>query len=1043
MASNLPAPLAKLRPYKTKAAADLIRALKAARKDILAQIALAASKASTATNAKEREALFAEIEKRFKALSSGIDAQIRDLTGKAAKAGHADAVAALGDNARVLRYDPARNERYFRMVHPANGRNVAAVFTDQMSETAVNMLRTAFVDVFREGTVSGMTANEMQKALRDRWDSVSNDGNMFRFVDRSGRRWENARYLQMLVETNAQRVAIESSIDTFAQNGVKLAQISDDGDEDCPVCAAWEGRIIQLAGKSKKYPTYEDARAAGVFHPNCTHFPLPVDELLDKEEIERQARVGKPTGVQMEDAGFMQGQKDLLDEQRYIDDGKSPDDARRAVTADRVERAIRSGVFSDEAAAAARMLPPGKLDELRASGIPSFEPARNGENVGSTRGGRVILTPADPSAEDILKLLGVEQGGSEPPAPRPPAPRATPPAFPENPDMLKTLRLLGGSTGAELVEDDHGQRFVRKRGGAAGGEAAEHVRSEAAADEAYRAMGVDVPACRLYEREGKPPVKLSRFIDGAQPLGAYLDAASPAERIRVTSEIQKDFDIDALFGNRDVVGASRDNILIDKDGRPWRIDNGASFGWRAQGARKSDWTKWPDELLTMPKADINKGVLDGVSLAESVIRSVARDYGPMLDAVPQRDRAVLRERIKEMQELGYRAKGVKDIGYIESYNSAVIEASYALSKEGFREAVPKSVKAGEFGNFRSAGRVPTVESGGPGGLPVDWQTKIVNAAKTINHHAKDKSTPNAATVASAEALKPKLKKLAADGADGADYWLDALKSITQAAKSPGTTVSVIDVGVAVSPKAEAARRPVQAGDFRSLTEHAHDFIKRAGGDVSLVTEWQASQADHSWNKAACLRKVVQEHVRPLGGSETWVIEDPVRMQFYKDNQKRFRTDKAFAEKAIRTFAAYDAAVQLALENTSFSHSDSERRELLLIRTEKAEILRRYGVAEKDRGTLITLPRGACESHSVFSPTSVHGTQATLVRVPFPLVKGLYFFERNPGDGSGCFLSDGENEITCDARGSKTFYVGAKKDVNLTAYKEFEKMLSET
>lgn len=1040
MASNLPAPLAKLRPYKTKAAADLIRALKAARKDILAQIALAASKASTATNAKEREALFAEIEKRFKALSSGIDAQIRDLTGKAAKAGHADAVAALGDNARVLRYDPARNERYFRMVHPANGRNVAAVFTDQMSETAVNMLRTAFVDVFREGTVSGMTANEMQKALRDRWDSVSNDGNMFRFVDRSGRRWENARYLQMLVETNAQRVAIESSIDTFAQNGVKLAQISDDGDEDCPVCAAWEGRIIQLAGKSKKYPTYEDARAAGVFHPNCTHFPLPVDELLDKEEIERQARVGKPTGVQMEDAGFMQGQKDLLDEQRYIDDGKSPDDARRAVTADRVERAIRSGVFSDAAAAAARMLPPGKLDELRASGIPSFEPARNGENVGSTRGGRVILTPADPSAEDILKLLGVEQGGSEPPAPRPPAPRATPPAFPENPDMLKTLRLLGGSTGAELVEDDHGQRFVRKRGGAAGGEAAEHVRSEAAADEAYRAMGVDVPACRLYEREGKPPVKLSRFIDGAQPLGAYLDAASPAERIRVTSEIQKDFDIDALFGNRDVVGASRDNILIDKDSRPWRIDNGASFGWRAQGARKNDWTRWPDELLTMPKADINKGVLDGVSLAETVIRSTARDYGAVIDVVPQRDRSVFRERIKEMQEMGFRAKSIKETGHIEPYNSSVIEHSYALSKDGFREVVPKAVKAGEYGSFRSSSREPTADPGGPGGMPSDWQTKIVNAAKTVNHHAKDKSAPSATKLAIAEALKPQLKKLAADGAKNAEYWLDAVKAIGKAAKTPGSVVDILDTSATIQVKES---KPDAGREYRSLTEQVHEYIKQIGGDVSLVTDWQASQAGHSWDKAACLRKVVQEHARPLDGSQTWVTKDPVKLQYYKDHEKKFRANKAFADQALRTFAAYDAAVQLALENTAFAHRDGDRRVVALIRTENKEVLRDYGITEKDRSRVIAFPRGACESHSVFEPKEVHGTEATLVRVPFPLIKGMYFFERKPGDGKGCFYNDKENEFNCDTRGLRAVYIGTKKDVSLTAYKESAKILSET
>lgn len=412
MALTLSPPLRQLKPHLAKTEEALTRALRRAQIDVRARIALAASRAAdAATDAKTRERLFAEIGELYRELGQAIDEQIRMLTEKAARVGHEAAVEDMGGKARLVRYDPARNGRYFSFVHPSNAQSVAAVFTNAMTDSAVNALRGAFVDVFRQATVEGMTANETQKALRDRWDAVAGNGDNFRFTDRAGRKWENARYLQMLVRTNAQRVAIESGIDTFAAHGVSLMRIPEDGDGDCPVCAAWEGRIIQIAGQSRRFPTYEDARAAGMFHPNCTHRPVPVDELLDKDEIARQARVGRPPEKLMADRKHMQAQKDEIDERRHMEeDGMTRADARRAVTADRLERAIQSGVFSDEAAKAARMLTPGQLDDIRQKGIPRFEKMRKGDTPGwhkGSAGGRVLL-PREPTAKDVLKLLGHE-----------------------------------------------------------------------------------------------------------------------------------------------------------------------------------------------------------------------------------------------------------------------------------------------------------------------------------------------------------------------------------------------------------------------------------------------------------------------------------------------------------------------------------------------------------------------------------------------------------------------------------------------------------
>lgn len=1036
MPSNLPTPLRKLRAYQTRTMADLMRELKRARKEVRAAIALAAAKAKAASSAKEREELYAEIEEKYRELAEGIDAHIKALSGRAAEAGHKAALVDISPSrAKTTAYDPERTERYFRMIHPSNTKNLAAVFSDQMAEKTVTALRTAVVDVFRRGAVEGLTANEMQKALRDRWDALAGDDNAYRFTDRAGRHWEGARYLQMLVRTTAQRVAIESEIDTFTANGYELAQISRGGDGECPVCAAWEGRIIQMAGKSKRWPTYAEARAAGMFHPNCVHRLLPVDSLVDADEIEQQGRITKPTADQMADPDFMQAQHDQIDEARYMATGLTEEDARRAVTADRLERAIRSGTFSDAAAEAARMLSPEQLDMLRERGIPKFEPARNNERPGTVYRGR-ILTPRDPDAAAILRVLGLPEGGSGTPQPAPshepsPKPKAPPSAFPDNPNDMRVIRALGGSTGAELVEDEHGQQFVRKRGGSAGGDPAEHVRSEAQADMAYRALGVRVPECRLYEIDGKP-VKLSKFIPNGTSLDEYLRTASKADCDRVLAEIRADFDVDAVFGNRDVVGMVRDNILIDADGKPWRIDNGSSFGWRATGARKSDWTKWPDEILTMPTADINRGVFDDISLAETVIRSAGRDFAAAIDAVPQQDRAIFKERVKEIQELGHRAKTFQETGYIEAYNSDVILHSYELSKTGFRESVPAQVSAGNFGFFRTAGRAPTTPNGGPGGLPGDWQETIITAAKTINHHAKDSTPPNMAKVSAATALKSKLESLAKQKTKGADYWLGAVKSIEKASKKTGSTVAILNDSINIGDD-------VSKSQYKSLTDHIHKYITAIGGDTSIVIDWQADQAWDSWHDKSCVRKIVQEWARPMQ-ADTWITNKKNKLGFYKKHQKRFTEDSDFASKAVKTFSAYDAAVQLALENCNFDHRDTKSRSVVLIRTEKEAVLKQHGIAEMNK--LMTFPRGACESHSIFKPTYIGGREITLVKVPFPLIKGMYFFERKPNDGrKGCFSRDGENEFACDVRGLPTVYIGDEKAYGLTAYANFENLLS--
>lgn len=57
-------------------------------------------------------------------------------------------------------------------------------------------------------------------------------------------------------------------------DGFPLGRISLDATpSDCPVCSAWEGKLVDLtSGQLAKYaPAFEDALKAGIFHADCLH----------------------------------------------------------------------------------------------------------------------------------------------------------------------------------------------------------------------------------------------------------------------------------------------------------------------------------------------------------------------------------------------------------------------------------------------------------------------------------------------------------------------------------------------------------------------------------------------------------------------------------------------------------------------------------------------------------------------------------------------------------------------------------------------------
>jgi hypothetical protein len=272
--------------------------LKRAIQAVRAEIILLANKKQVATPAEVRSKGYSQILSHFKDLEKSMTAQLVGLVDEVAKDANGQAEF---ESDSIVQYDPERTQRYFQLVNPTNEKQLAAVYTNKMAGSVIGSLQRAYTDEFRQHVISGTTNVQFNKALQSRWSAEAADGNNFRFVDNSGRAWENARYFQMLVRTNALNVWNASFQDSLAEAGYDLARVSRDGDPDCDICAAWEGLIIDISGKYKgKYPTEADARAAGVFHPNCTHRLEYIDKTLDKDIIKQQANI-KPQELTREE----------------------------------------------------------------------------------------------------------------------------------------------------------------------------------------------------------------------------------------------------------------------------------------------------------------------------------------------------------------------------------------------------------------------------------------------------------------------------------------------------------------------------------------------------------------------------------------------------------------------------------------------------------------------------------------------------------------------------------------------------------------------
>lgn len=406
-------PLGKL-TKKADATAENAAALVAkAIRGIRAELALLAEELNIAGSAKDRDKAYAMIQSKMAELSKRLDRLMRSQNELAGKTAAKTASEMTGIE---VKFSAKRAEAITQLVTPAQGENLAAVFTQNMAQRSINALQEATVAVMREQAVEGGTLKEMGKALGKKWTDALKAPPVF--TDAGGNTWDTKTYLQMNIRTNTMRVYNDCLVDDIARStGEDFVRVSRGGDPMCKLCAPWEGVILSISGKAKGFPSYEQARAAGCFHPNCVHTLEYTDEVADEEEFEIQRKF-PATEKEATDPDAMDERRYKIDQERYRRKGLTKDEARIAVDRDNLTDNIRHGLVRGDARDVVDKLTDAQVTALCKDGNPPrFTPTKKATKkdphaadekfIRGKRGG-VVHIKRDASVDDIIRVTRLE-----------------------------------------------------------------------------------------------------------------------------------------------------------------------------------------------------------------------------------------------------------------------------------------------------------------------------------------------------------------------------------------------------------------------------------------------------------------------------------------------------------------------------------------------------------------------------------------------------------------------------------------------------------
>jgi len=136
-------------------------------------------------------------------------------------------------------------------------------------------------------SMKDLSPKDRGEALRDLVDS----GKITAFVDRAGRVWEPADYVQMVAKTKQAILYNTANTARLKQNGLTLAQFTKTKAHVDPLCGPFQGLIVALTKEAAGrlgLAVLSDCLGGGPpFHPNCQHATIGrVEALVSDAQLE-------------------------------------------------------------------------------------------------------------------------------------------------------------------------------------------------------------------------------------------------------------------------------------------------------------------------------------------------------------------------------------------------------------------------------------------------------------------------------------------------------------------------------------------------------------------------------------------------------------------------------------------------------------------------------------------------------------------------------------------------------------------------------------
>ena len=145
--------------------------------------------------------------------------------------------------------------------------NRMAEVVQSANRTTTDIYRALKLNTSMGGAVGGY---DSIGNIRRNLQKLSDGQGITAFIDKRGRNWNMQNYCDMLCRTATTQIYHQAKNNEYAAHGEDLVIVTYHT-PTCPKCAPWGGKVLSLTGETPGYPTIDEARAAGLFHPNCRH----------------------------------------------------------------------------------------------------------------------------------------------------------------------------------------------------------------------------------------------------------------------------------------------------------------------------------------------------------------------------------------------------------------------------------------------------------------------------------------------------------------------------------------------------------------------------------------------------------------------------------------------------------------------------------------------------------------------------------------------------------------------------------------------------